>query len=127
LIHLDTHVVAWLYAGEVTLFPRLARERLETSELRISPMVVLELQYLFELGRTRASAGEVVAELGRSLGLAVATTSFAAVAAAALSLDFTRDPFDRLIVAHAISEDAPLLTRDGTLLGAYPRAFWDRA
>lgn len=127
MIHLDTHVVAWLYAGEVTLFPRLARERLESSELRVSPMVVLELQYLFELGRTRAPAGEVVTELGRSLGLAVATTGFAAVAAAALPLDFTRDPFDRLIVAHAICENAPLLTRDGTLLGAYPRAFWDRA
>lgn len=125
MIHLDTHAVAWLFAGEVKRFPAAARQRLETADLRISPMVVLELQYLFELGRTTEPASRVVEELGRSLGLTVAPEPFAEVAATALGFDFTRDPFDRLIVAHAAWVGAPLLTKDETILRAYPQAFWD--
>lgn len=126
VVHLDTHAAAWLYAGEIGRFPSAAQKRLETAELRISPMVVLELQYLFELRRTTEPARAVVEELGRSLGLQVSDRPFPEVVARALALDFTRDPFDRLIVAQAATEEASLLTKDEAMLAAYPRAFWDR-
>lgn len=127
VIHLDTHVVAWLYAGEVDRFPAITRRRLETADLRISPMVVLELEYLYEVKRTTEPARVVLAELGRVMGLEVSSQPFPAVVERALGLHFTRDPFDRLIVAQAAAEEAPLLTKDDSILAAYPRAFWERA
>ena len=43
---------------------------------------------------------------------------------AAASLGWTRDPFDRMIAAHAIVADAPLLTADRTILEHLPLATW---
>jgi PIN domain nuclease of toxin-antitoxin system len=38
---------------------------------------------------------------------------------------WTRDPFDRIIVAHADVVSAPLLTKDQAIRRNYRRAFWD--
>ena len=46
MIFLDTHVVIWLYAGEVERFPRRVQSRLESEALFISPIVLLEMQGL---------------------------------------------------------------------------------
>ncbi|MSU25039.1 MAG: hypothetical protein EXS32_14625 [Opitutus sp.] len=50
MIYLDTHVVVWLSAGEVARLGARARVAIETQELRVSPMVLLELQYLRSRG-----------------------------------------------------------------------------
>jgi PIN domain nuclease of toxin-antitoxin system len=44
----------------------------------------------------------------------------------ARSLFWTKDPFDRLIVAHALAADAILLTADGTIREHCPQASWGR-
>jgi PIN domain nuclease of toxin-antitoxin system len=44
---------------------------------------------------------------------------------AALDLTWTRDPFDRLIAAHAVVADAPLVTAHRTILEHLPQAVWD--
>ena len=49
LIYLDTHVVAWMFAGRTELIPESVRVLLDEHDLMISPAVKLELQYLFEL------------------------------------------------------------------------------
>jgi PIN domain nuclease of toxin-antitoxin system len=123
--HLDTHVVVWLYAGEVDRFPGAARSALDGDLLAISPAVVLELQYLHEIGRLAVPAVEVVADLRTRLGLADAEAEFGTVVSRALPLAWTRDPFDRLIAAHAVADDARLLTADRALLANVPHAFWD--
>jgi hypothetical protein len=46
LIYLDTHVIAWLYAGQTERIPAAARKAVNESELLISPMALVELQYL---------------------------------------------------------------------------------
>ena len=51
MIYLDTHAVIWLYAGEVERFPKKTRHRLERQVLVVSPVVLLEMQYLCEIGR----------------------------------------------------------------------------
>jgi PIN domain nuclease of toxin-antitoxin system len=43
---------------------------------------------------------------------------------AAESTDFTRDPFDRLIVAHASLHGAPLVTKDEHLHRHHASAVW---
>jgi PIN domain nuclease of toxin-antitoxin system len=124
VIYLDTHVVAWLYAGKLELFPTAVRSRLETEDLLISPIVELELQYLFELERTSEPGRVVVDDLEREIGLTRCELPFNQVVAAALHHDWTRDPFDRLIVAQAQVRRTPLLTKDGDIRGHYPEAVW---
>ena len=54
-IYLDTHVVLWLSEGLVERLPKAARRSIEENDLLFSPMVRLELQYLYEIKRcTRA-------------------------------------------------------------------------
>lgn len=123
--HLDTHVVVWLYAGDLRRFSPAVRRRLDREELRISPMAALELQYLHEVGRISENASIVLADLARTLGLGQAEGDFSSVAATALGLGWTRDPFDRLIVAHAALHGVTLLTKDRTIRRNYRHAVWD--
>jgi PIN domain nuclease of toxin-antitoxin system len=125
VIHLDTHVLVWLYAGDLGRFSPGARRRLGGEELRISPMVALELNYLHEVGRITEDASVVLADLARKLGLAQAEGDFLAVVANALGLGWTRDPFDRLIVAHATLHGATLLTKDRSIRRNFRHAVWD--
>ena len=125
MIYLDTHVVAWLYASGAERLSERAQAFIEgTTDLRISPMVRLELQYLFEIGRVGRPAGTVVDSLSAALGLTLCSASFAAVVHGAEGLDWTRDPFDRLIVAQAALHEAPLVTKHRTLHAAYADAVW---
>ena len=125
MIFLDTHVVVWLYAGEVDRFPPQARRALESESLVISPMVLLELQYLHELSRVSQDPALIVNELEKSLGLAVRRDEFERIIIAALMENWTRDPFDRIIVAHANLASAPLLTKDASIRQHYRQALWD--
>ena len=76
VIYLDTHVAAWLFAGRIELVPRRARELIESNDLLVSPMVSLELQYLFELGRTAEPARVVLRALARDIGLKICERPF---------------------------------------------------
>ncbi len=124
MIHLDTHVLVWLSAGEHERIPPTARGRLETDRLAISPMVELELGYLYEVGRVTTPAVDVLARLVPALELTVSNAPFAAVVAEALGLSWTRDPFDRLITAQALVDRAELLTADETILAHCRSAVW---
>ncbi|MFP5288482.1 MAG: type II toxin-antitoxin system VapC family toxin [Thermoanaerobaculia bacterium] len=124
LIYLDTHVVAWLFAGHTDPLPPRARARIEDHDLLISPAAVLELQYLYEIERVAEPARVVLDALGAEIGLKVCDLPFPRVAEAALGLEWTRDPFDRLIVAQAIVRGASLLTRDRVIHDHYPSAVW---
>jgi PIN domain nuclease of toxin-antitoxin system len=123
LLHLDTHVAAWLWAGDRTRL-RSVWTALTRAELAISPAVVLELGFLFEIGRVTEPANVVVKELVGEIGLQVSGTPFARVTEEALGLSWTRDPFDRLIVAHARCDGAKLVTRDQTILDHCSWARW---
>jgi PIN domain nuclease of toxin-antitoxin system len=125
MIYLDTHVVAWLYQGQLDLIPAEAHTALEIEDLLISPMVALELQLLNERGRFKPAVAEVLTALAFEIGLVECDLAFGLVAARARHERWTRDPFDRLIVAQAQVRSAPLLTCDRRIREHYPRAFWD--
>jgi PIN domain nuclease of toxin-antitoxin system len=126
LIYADTHVVAWLYAGRADLIPPRARALLEDNSMLVSPMVALELEYLFETGRTAEPARRVLHTLGREIGLQVCDLPFPDVVEVAARQSWTRDPFDRIIVAQAALRRAPLVTRDAAIRAHYTRALWER-
>ena len=118
-------MVGWLYAGADDRLSATARELIASQRVSISPIVELELSYLFEIRRVSEPAQAPIAALGRSIGLTVADISTSDLVRAAATLSWTRDPFDRLIAAHAVVADAALITADRTILEHLPRAIWD--
>jgi PIN domain nuclease of toxin-antitoxin system len=126
LIHyLDTQVVVWLAAGTVEKISAAASAAIEDSELAISPMVLLELQYLYEIKRILREPLALVNDVETQIGLRVRDHAFAAIVHTALFETWTRDPFDRVIVAHARTDGhAPLITSDPKIRENYSRAVW---
>ena len=122
--YLDTHVAAWLFAGDVTRLSAAARGAIEEDDLLVSPAVVLELQYLYETKRVADSAELVVEDLRHRLSVRVCDLPFPDVARRALALSWTRDPFDRLIVAQAALRDAKLVTKDRALRKRCGASVW---
>lgn len=125
LIYLDTHGVIWMFAGRLDLFPARVRGLLDGSDLLISPAVQLELQYLFEIRRTAEPAKVVLESLGREVGLKICDLPFPDVVEIALSLDWTRDPFDRLLVSQAEFRRTPLITKDRNIRDHFLGAVWN--
>ena len=125
MIYLDTHVVVWLYAGRVDLFPAVARALIDGNDLLISPIVLLELQYLHEANKTAEPADPVVQTLARDIGLKRCDLPFLDVVELAVRETWTRDPFDRIGVAHARLRGAPLLSKDRHVREHYAEAVWD--
>jgi PIN domain nuclease of toxin-antitoxin system len=87
-------------------------------------MVRLELQYLYEIGRVGSTPIPVLDALGSAIGLTICKAGFPAVVREAEKQNWTRDPFDRLIVAQASLLNAPLITRDSTIHKHYSKAMW---
>lgn len=124
LAYLDTHVAAWLFAGDVTRLSAAARAAIDTADLLVSPAVELELQYLYETKRVADPAGKVVEDLRHRLGVRLCDLPFHDVVRRAVTLSWTRDPFDRLIVAQAAVRNTMLVTKDRTLRKRYGASLW---
>jgi PIN domain nuclease of toxin-antitoxin system len=125
IVHLDTHVVVWLYAGLLEKIPRKIQSLMNRSRLGVSPMAVLELDYLHEIGRLRVAADVVTDDLHHRIGLQVSAAGFPSVAAEARRQTWTRDPFDRIIAAQACVEGAGLITADEHMHNHVSHAVWE--
>ncbi len=121
---LDTHVVCWLYAGRIDLLSTDAKQLIESTQIAVSPIVRLELQYLFEIKRITRHADQVLNALASDIGLAVRQETFDSVVRAASGISWTRDPFDRLQVGHARLLHAAFVTRDELIRARFAAAVW---
>jgi PIN domain nuclease of toxin-antitoxin system len=122
--YLDTHIAIWIYDGNVLKLSRTVVEHIQHEDLRVSPAVILELEFLHEINRLKKTASHIVKTLAEDIGLQVCELPFAAVVEQALHQRWVRDPFDRLIVGHASANDAPLITKDEKIRKHYRRAVW---
>jgi PIN domain nuclease of toxin-antitoxin system len=121
--YLDTHIVMRLYEGNrFVVSPRAQAAIDRDDDLRISPWVLLELEYLHEIKRIKTPARRVVNSLETEIGLRVCDAPFPLVVHQALEERWTRDPFDRVIVAQARLQNAALITLDRDILEHYPHA-----
>lgn len=109
---LDTHFVLWILEGHPRLgsFPWLDRYRPWT----LSPVGLLELQFLAEIGRIQLAPGFWDA-LRSDPRFQIDDPPVGQLIAAALPLGWTRDPFDRLLAAHSLARRLPLCTVDRVL------------
>ena len=125
IAYLDTHVAVWLHDGLVERLSTEAKRRIETSDLLISPVVLLELQYLFDRKRIGIDPERIFSYLHATFSIEVCTIPFLAVIREALPAGWTSDPFDRIIVAQAkANHEATLITADTAIRRHYPRAVW---
>jgi PIN domain nuclease of toxin-antitoxin system len=123
--YLDTNVVVWLAQGSLASLSPRATALLETASLLVSPIVLLELEYLREAGRIRLPARDIQRKVEHELGVRLCDLPFATVVTAALDEGWTRDPFDRLIVANAKANGfASLISADEEIAEHYPRTVW---
>jgi PIN domain nuclease of toxin-antitoxin system len=111
VILLDTNAVIWLAQGH-----RRATALARVPRLYLSPATVLELQFLVEVGRLQLARGHSAVSVSDDPRWVLDEPPSGKWFDAAADLAWTRDPFDRLIVAHARLRGWRLATADTTLL-----------
>jgi PIN domain nuclease of toxin-antitoxin system len=97
---------------------------LELEQLQISPAVLLDLEYLYEIKKINYRAQKIVDYLEEYLGLSQSLEPFTHIVQEAFKLKWTRDPFDRLITAQAAIGKTVLITKDENISKYYPEAVW---
>jgi PIN domain nuclease of toxin-antitoxin system len=122
IVMIDTHIAVALYKRRTSGLSRQAQKFLDSLVVRYSPIVTLELELLSEIGRAQVEAATVCDFLNRELDITESTERLSDIVRHALPLRFTRDPFDRLIVAHADLLRVPLITLDKRMHEHYGRA-----
>lgn len=126
MTYLDTHIVVWLYAGDIKRLTRAAAREIDrgAASLLVSPAVELELDYLYRRQRITVSASTVLEDLRARIGLAVCDIPFPLVTKEALAIRWTDDVFDKLIVAQAAATRSALITADSRIIEHYPHVLW---
>jgi PIN domain nuclease of toxin-antitoxin system len=123
--YLDTNIVIFLHAANTERLTARAIDKIESSSLLISSMILLELEMLYEKGSIRYSASQILADLNQQLGISLCQLPMAAVMSSALQVKWTREPGDRIIVANAMANnDSPLITSDRRIKDHYPNTIW---
>lgn len=124
IVFLDTNIIVKFYTRGLGSLTRDAARLMESHDLVITPAVWLELQYLSEIRRIKFAPTEALDELRSGVGLTLSDSLYKHVVETACTIGWTRDTFDRLIVADAMLCDAPLVTADAHILQHYPKALW---
>lgn len=115
MILLDTHALLWMHMGN-----KRAKALRHKTRLYVSPATVLELHFLVEIGRVKLQTGATVADLVDDDRWLVDDLPAAAWFDRAAAESWTRDPFDRLLVAHAGVRNWKLATADAKLIDRLP-------
>jgi PIN domain nuclease of toxin-antitoxin system len=125
IAYLDTQVALWLAQRDFGRISPKAKGQIASAMLLISPLVVVEMEFLFEIGRILLPAEEVRLVLHSEHGVTLCDLDLTDIMKSALSEKWTRDPFDRLIVAHAKAKGfCPLISADRKIGEHYPRTVW---
>jgi len=112
---LDTQLLLWSLADPARLSAP-ARRLIDSCEVYVSASTIWEISIKAALGKLAADPAEVLAALGPAGFAELPVTGEHASRVARLP-PLHRDPFDRLLVAQALTEPMRLLTSDATLAG----------
>jgi len=121
---LDTHIAIWLYEKRLDLLSEKAKQYIEKNDLFISPVVKLEIEYLFEIEKIKDNSDTIYSFLERNIDLKIEKSSFLEIIKISLDEKWTRDPFDRIIVAHAKLKDCTLISKDKKINKNYFRTIY---
>jgi PIN domain nuclease of toxin-antitoxin system len=115
---LDTHFLLWAVVGHPRIdeFDWLDAYR----PWGVSPVSLLEIRYLSEVGRLELDDEGFLKALDRDPRFVVDEVPLLRLIHQALPLDWTRDPFDRLLAAHSLARRTPLCTLDRRIQARHP-------
>lgn len=85
----------------------------------VSPVSFLEIQFLAEIGRLSVRNPEFTNAVMDDTRFIVDEVPLATLVRHALRLDWTRDPFDRLLVAHSSARRVAFCTLDSSIRDHY--------
>ena len=121
---LDTHIAIWLYEKRLDLLSEKAKQYIEKNDLFISPVVKLEIEYLFEIKKIKDNSETICNFLEKTIDLKIEKSSFPEIIKISLNEKWTRDPFDRIIVAHSKLKDYTLISKDKKIKKNYFRTLY---
>ena len=125
IAYLDTNVVLWLAQNTLQKLSKRALTVVQSVDLAISPMVLIEMEYLYEIQRLELNSREVLRKIQHELAVNVCELPFPQIADSSIDEKWTRDPFDRVIVAHAKANGwAILISADEKIAQNYTRTVW---
>jgi len=123
-IFIDTHVSIWLFQKDMKKFSKNAIKLIENNDIIISAMSILELEFLYEINKINYPQDEIISYLQNTIDLKISKNSLENVTKKAVDIKFTRDPFDRIIIADCLVSNLKLLTRDRNILSNFDNAVW---
>jgi len=114
----DTHFLLWA----VLRVPRFDEFRWLAGYVPwgVSPVSFLEVKFLGEVGRLEVRHPDFMDAVGRDPRFVVDEVPLLTLIARAMPLEWTRDPFDRLLAAHSLVRRTPLCTLDRTIREHHP-------
>lgn len=111
---LDTHIFLWYLTASRKL-PKSVFNRIEIADVVfISAASIWEASIKIKQGRLQASTNELIAGIASSGFIELPITATHGAMTANLP-EYHRDPFDRMLIAQAMSEPLKLLTADEML------------
>ena len=111
---LDTQIYLWILDDSPRLNQRARNPILAADEVLISAASIWEAVIKNALGKLRVEPTLLVAEIERSGFVELPITARHTAAVSTLPMHH-KDPFDRLLIAQALTEPARFLTSDTTL------------
>ena len=111
---LDTHIFLWWIKGDAKLSQSIRTKILQASEVYVSSASIWELTIKIPLKKLDGDVNEIVEAIEESGFLELPITASHASTVATLP-NIHRDPFDRILIAQAISEPLTFLTADAQL------------
>ncbi|MDG4806936.1 type II toxin-antitoxin system VapC family toxin [Micromonospora sp. WMMD1120] len=110
---LDTHVALWAITGDPTLGTELLDQLRHEPDIFLSPVTLWEITIKQSTGKLAGPPD--LAERVRDMGFRDLPVTHAHAIAAGRLPSHHRDPFDRMLVAQAITEGLTLASRDASI------------
>ena len=111
---LDTQIYLWVLDDSPRLSQRAREIIMAADQVLVSAATIWEAAIKIALGKLRVDPALLVAEIARSGFIELPILARHAAAVSALPMHH-KDPFDRLLIAQALTEPARLLTADSVL------------
>lgn len=107
---IDTHFLLWIAVGDHRLdeFPWIDAY----GPWGVSPVSFLEIAFLHEVGKLRVDIDAFRTAVSDDPRFVVDEVPLLNLISRALPLNWTRDPFDRLLCAHSAARRKPFITMD---------------